>query len=255
MKNWLVLMIFCLGNRECNPVPVENIEPTDYWFAVIDSVEERWDGHYVNGDHWFASYDTEEVFQAINDWDVEFIITTGDNIANPIDEATMRLKLENMLDRMDFYLDAPVYYTAGNHDLNGVPTPWARAVWQEYLPLNHDFWYGGAHFVLLSNGDSQMEKLEVNYPEDLEWYCNTITSGSLSFRHIVKSGYYPDRSLAYYPCEFGVVDTVFFGHYGVNEEFTHEDTKYIQTADAKDGAYRLVHIVDGHVTENIVFNE
>ncbi len=234
---------------------VEDVQDNDFWFAIIDSLEQRW------GIHWDRTYDTQDVFDAINDFGVDFVISTGDNTAcNPTHPSeAVRCYLE-LVGAMKHYFDVPVYFIGGNHDLGSTlltyynpPIEYAHVVWEEYVaPLDQEFWHKGTHFILVSDGDAQMTPFWEQYPERYQWYCEHIDEHTLSFRHIVKDGLFtPASLLARYECEIGVVPYVFYGHFGQWEDLEFRGTRYVQTADAKNGNVRFVHVIDGEVTEMI----
>lgn len=220
--------------------------PNDFWFAVLDSAEEKW------GSYWFEYYDTEGAFDEINSREVDFVIWTGDCISNPVHPSTATFKFLALRRAAEIYLNAPSYFLAGNHDINSTPTPWARDLWKELVgPLNQEFTHKGAHFVLMSDGDAQFTPMEELYPETVDWYCDTITPDTLSFRHMHMTGsgdpgYLYERHM----CEFfGGAQAVFFGHYNQWQDYYIAGTRLIQTPDAKEGNVRFVHVVDGQITE------
>ena len=79
--------------------------------------------------------------------------------------------------------------------------------------------------------------------------CNLIKNDSLIFRHIVKVGYY---SPVRYGCEMQRNTTIFYGNYGQNEDILYNSTRYIQTPDANEGYFRLVHINNSKIIETVV---
>ena len=255
----LVLASFFYGNTSCEtaPYPIETreeaLESNDFWIATMDSTEQRWG-------YWFGSYETEAAFEAVltHDPPVDFVVVTGDITAcNPDHPAKATGCYLEFQGAFAHYLPGvKMYYIGGNHDIAGttpIPT-WPRTYWEDLVgPLHQEFWHRGAHFVLVSDGDCQDMPFWEKHAEEYNWYCSVITPTTLSFRHMVKVGYYePPSLMARYECEIGVVPYVFYGHYGQTEDVAYGGTHYVQTADAKEGFVRFVHVVDGVVVETEV---
>jgi predicted phosphodiesterase len=221
---------------------------TDFWFAVVDSIEERWGGH------WFNHYEFDDTIKEINNHpEVKFIISTGDNVVNPTTYDEARRKFIGLYRATHRYLDAPVIFTAGNHDIGSYGRYEVMKAWEDVFgALDFEFDYGKVHFVGVSNGNTQFNSMQTVDSGRYENICNMIDNaeGTLVFKHMVKVGHYPYQDNMW-ECEQSNAQAVFYGHYNQHEEWLRGNVNYIQTADAKDGHYRLVHVIDGEIVEMI----
>ncbi len=211
----------------------------DFSFVVMDSIEE--------------DYKTlRKIIDRLNQVKPEFVLFTGDNVANPMNPRIAAGKFNRLMNELR-PLRVPSFLVPGNHDLGAAGEVQIYPTWQRYIgKLYYSFQYGRCHFVGINNGAYQVLRPEMCDPEQIDWIKNDLARHQddllrFTFRHIVLVGYTP----TWWPkwenktCN---VNMALYGHYAQNSVMTRGKTVYVQTADVrKHGWYRLVHVRNGRI--------
>ena len=227
---------------------------SEFYFAVIDSVENRYSSYWQNN-----GYNFHKVRDEINQHpEIKFIVSTGDGVVNPVDYEDAINQFKGLFRYMNTNFNVPTIYVAGNHDIGSYGRYEVMKVWELFFgDLEFEWEYGGVHFIASGNGNMQFSDIQIADPMRYEKVCDMASENMIFFKHMHTTGAsangitnYP---YAHYPCTYQFEHTEFFGHYNQNQDYTRGNVRFIQTSDASHGNWRLVHVKDGEIIGTKVY--